>query len=165
MPTSRTRRLFYTGATALGLLAGAAGLSAAATGKSATPVNQNSSMEQVGDAVDGPDNNPSYTASITAPDDENEANLAALATINADQARQAAEAATGGVAGSAHLENENGNVVYGVEVTRPDGSVIDVKVDAGNANVLSQQDDDREQHDDGPKADAGGDHDQETADD
>jgi hypothetical protein len=42
------------------------------------------------------------------------------------------------------LENEDGNIVFGVEVTRPDGTKLDVKVDAGTGKVLaSEPDDDR----------------------
>jgi hypothetical protein len=37
------------------------------------------------------------------------------------------------------LGNESGFVVYSVEVTTADGTVTDVKADAGNAQVLSQE--------------------------
>lgn len=147
MATSRTRRLIYTGATAAGLLAGAAGIAAAATSQSAPPPTTNTPAAE---ANDTPDASPNYTASVTAPDTENESNLASLATITPDQARQAAAAATGGTAGPANLENENGNVVYGVEVTKPDGTALDIKVDAGNATVLSQQSGGDNEHNDGP---------------
>ena len=46
-------------------------------------------------------------------------------------------AAVPGTAGTATLENENGNVVYSVIVTTSTGAV-DVKVDAGNGKVLAQ---------------------------
>jgi outer membrane lipoprotein SlyB len=47
-----------------------------------------------------------------------------------------------GTAGAIELDNENGNVVYSVEITKADGSKLDVKVDAGNARVLHQEADD-----------------------
>ncbi|MDZ4825402.1 MAG: PepSY domain-containing protein [Actinomycetota bacterium] len=142
MPLSRTRRLVYTGATALGLVAGTAGLAAATTQSSEPSATTAPSDEETGDS------NPNYTSSITAPDNENEGNLAALATITADEAAGAATTATGGTAGETELENENGNVVYGVEITLPDGTKLDVKVDAGNAAVLAQETDDDETDDD-----------------
>ena len=58
--------------------------------------------------------------------------------ISVEQAKQAALAAVPGTVLSAQLEDENGNVVYGVEVTTASGTV-DVKVDAGTAKVLSQE--------------------------
>lgn len=63
------------------------------------------------------------------------AQLAALALISADQARAAALARFPGTAEGAELENEDGNLVYSVEV-RKDGSEVDVKVDAGNGKIL-----------------------------
>ena len=42
-----------------------------------------------------------------------------------------------GTAGPATLENENGNVVYGVTITNG-ATTTDVKVDAGNGKVLAQ---------------------------
>lgn len=63
------------------------------------------------------------------------AQLAALARISADQARAAALARIPGTVEEVELENEDGNLVYSVEV-RKDGSEVDVKVDAGNGKVL-----------------------------
>ena len=90
---------------------------------------------------------PAYTSSVTVADSgpESAASDAALATaakITPDQAKAAALAAVPGTAGKIELENENGNVVFGVEVTTATGSRIDVKVDAGNAKVLAQEPDD-----------------------
>lgn len=91
---------------------------------------------------------PSYATSITAPQDENlsEADeakaLESLATISPDQARDAALAAVPGTAGKVELDNENGAVVYSVEITDSSGSDIDVKVDAGNGQVVHQDADD-----------------------
>jgi hypothetical protein len=87
---------------------------------------------------------PSYTGSVTAPQDQGGAKetdenaaLAPLAKISAADATSAALAAVPGTAGTATLENENGNVVYSVIVTTSTGTV-DVKVDAGNGKVLAQ---------------------------
>ena len=98
----------------------------------------------VSDPAGGTDTaDPSYTGSVTAPQqqgtketDENAA-LQPLAKISAADATKAALAAVPGTATTASLENENGNVVYSVIVTTSTGTV-DVKVDAGNGTVLSQ---------------------------
>ena len=68
------------------------------------------------------------------------ASLKALVTLTPEQATAAAIAAVPGTAGDVELENENGNVVYGVEVTTANGQV-DVKVDPGNGSILAQEDD------------------------
>lgn len=96
-----------------------------------------------------------YTSSVTAPDtadgkgeedgtEDDEAkeaaDLAGLATISADGAKAAALAAVPGTVVESELENENGNVVYGVEIKAADGSMHDVKVDAGNGVVLATED-------------------------
>ena len=58
-----------------------------------------------------------------------------LARITGDQARSAALASVPGTATSVELENEDGNLVYGVTVKTTTGE-SDVKVDAGNGKVL-----------------------------
>jgi uncharacterized membrane protein YkoI len=58
-----------------------------------------------------------------------------LAKITAEQARAAALAQVPGTATSVELENEDGNLVYGVSVKTASGE-RDVKVDAGNGKVL-----------------------------
>ncbi len=75
------------------------------------------------------------------------ASLQAQAKITPDQAKAAALKAVPGTVLKAELENENGNLVYGVEIKTADGDV-DVKVDAGNGTVLAQD----SQHDDCDKA-------------
>jgi uncharacterized membrane protein YkoI len=59
------------------------------------------------------------------------AKLQPLAKITAKQAQQAVEASVGGKAKSVKLENEDGNLVYCVEIGQQD-----VKVDAGNGKIL-----------------------------
>lgn len=57
--------------------------------------------------------------------------LQPLANITAQQAQQAAEKAVGGQATRTILENEDGNLVYAVEIGQQEA-----KVDAGNGRVL-----------------------------
>jgi uncharacterized membrane protein YkoI len=94
------------------------------------------------------DQSPSYTGSVKAPAENNASNgteaddakaLQGLAKITPDQAKAAALAGhAGGTAGTPSLEDENGFVVYSVEVTAG-GKTYDVKVDAGNGKVLATE--------------------------
>lgn len=59
------------------------------------------------------------------------ANLQSLAKITPQQAQQSAQSAQAGTASSVKLENENGNLVYAVDIGQKE-----VKVDAGNGRVL-----------------------------
>lgn len=98
-------------------------------------------------ARSGDDSKPSYTSSVqvanTAGEGKNgDAALAGLAKITPEQAKAAALTAVPGTAGQVELENEDGNVVFGVEVTTATGARMDVKVDAGNGKVLAQSPDD-----------------------
>jgi len=90
---------------------------------------------------------PNYTGSITAPEDDTDQQLATLATISSDQAQAAAlndPTVAGGTVTSVELDNENGNLVYSVEIVQGSTS-NDVKVDAGNGNILFiDQDNDNE---------------------
>ena len=128
MRIPRTRKAILTGAAAVGVVLGAAGITAAAT---------NSSSPSTAEAADQAES-PSYTSSITAPEN---ATLDGLAKITPAEAAAKAGAATNGTAGKVELENENGNVVYGVEITQADGTKLDVKVDAGNGEVLAKESD------------------------
>lgn len=151
---SKAKKAAYAAFAALGLTMGAAGLAAAATNQappaSTSPtVTQDKGVEAPG----GADESPSYKSSVSDPagaaeadgtetsDAAEAAKLQALAKITPAEAKSAALAAVPGTADKVELESENGNVVYGVEVTTSSGSV-DVKVDAGNGKVLSQQKDD-----------------------
>ncbi len=64
------------------------------------------------------------------------ARLQSMARITPEQAKSAALAKFGGTVKKVELENEDGNVVYGVEIQIADGGERDVKVDAGNGQVL-----------------------------
>jgi len=137
---SRFRRRIYVSAVAVGLALGSVGIAAAATGESAAdtaPEDANEVQE------------PIYTGSIQAPAEDESlseadeaASLAPLATISADEAATAASSAVEGDVGKVELDNENGVVVYSVEITDASGSGTDVKVDAGDGNILDQQADD-----------------------
>ncbi len=84
---------------------------------------------------------PVYTGSITVAQAQTEgmneadesAALQGQATVTADQSKAAAEAANAGAkATQVELDNENGVLVYSVQLDNG----LDVKVDAGNGSVL-----------------------------
>jgi len=93
----------------------------------------------------GPDEQlPSYDSSIRVDDAQYEgtseadeaAALAGLATITPEQAKAAAlEANPGATVVKVELDNENGALVYSVELSNG----LDVKVDAGNGDILSTE--------------------------
>ncbi len=64
------------------------------------------------------------------------ANLEKSARITPEQAKSAALAQVAGTVRKVELENEDGNVVYGVAIKTANGGERDVKVDAGNGQVL-----------------------------
>ncbi len=135
MTITFTKRAIFASAAGLGLLFGAAGIAVAQTDTTPAP-----SETTVDDSVQ----DPSYTASIMAneTDGQSEADeataLAGLAVIGPDQAQAAAQALVTGDVIKVELDNENGAVVYSVEIDNGTGGHIDVKVDAGNGNVLHQ---------------------------
>ena len=99
-------------------------------------------------ATGGQTQYPAYTSSIQVKDQDREeqgerheergeaAQLASLAKVDATQATSAALAQVPGTVLKVALDNENGNLVYSVEVKTASNDVKDVKVDAGNASVL-----------------------------
>lgn len=152
---SRTMKAVLGTAAAIGIAVGAGGMASAV---SSSGGEADTSQE------------PAYTSSITVDDtaESSEADeaaaLAGSAKITADEARAAALAAVPGTAEEVELENENGNVVYGVEVTDANGAEHDVKVDAGNGTVLAQEADDADEGDEANEG-AEGDDDAESNDD
>ena len=62
------------------------------------------------------------------------AQLRSLAKISASQAQQTAEAAQGNKASSVKLENEDGNLIYAVNIGQNE-----IAVDAGNGRILYTQ--------------------------
>jgi len=140
---SRFKKRLYAGAVALGLAVGSVGIAAAATSGNAD------SSAPADDATEV--HEPAFTGSVQAPakddslSDADEAKqLEPLATISVDDAATAATKAVPGNVGEVELENENGSVVYSVEITDAAGVQTEVTVDAGDGTVLSQQADDDE---------------------
>jgi len=76
-----------------------------------------------------------HTGSIQIKNDD-EAGFAGMAKISLDSAVNAALQAVPGKVLKAELENENGYLVYGVEIAKADRQIADVKVDAGSGKVL-----------------------------
>jgi uncharacterized membrane protein YkoI len=108
---------------------------ALASGGSKTDAAQGQQTKEVEQEQDTQE--PSYQSSITVPEPE-PANLDSLAKITADQAKEAALAASpGATITQVELDNENGNLVWGVEFTNG----IEVKVDAGNGMVVHTEND------------------------
>lgn len=129
-------RTAIAGVALIAMVAGGAGIIAASAG--ATPAPGRAGQEQDGSQE------PSYTGSIQAPEgsggeEAENAALSGLAVITPEEAATAAGSAVAGTVGTAALENENGFVVYQVDVTAADGSVVEVKVDAGTGAVLAQE--------------------------
>ncbi len=92
-------------------------------------------------AGDGKSQSPAYQSSIKVPDQQNgergeAARLAALAKIDATRAISAAQAQVPGAVLKVALDNENGNLVYSVEIKTASNEIKDVKIDAGNAAIM-----------------------------
>jgi uncharacterized membrane protein YkoI len=102
---------------------------------------------------------PAYTSSIQVKDQGREgqgerhgerreaAQLARLAKLDLAQATAAALAQVPGTVLKAELDDENGNLVYSVEIMTNTHEIKDVKVDAGNGNVLHVDADDHDEED------------------
>jgi hypothetical protein len=80
---------------------------------------------------------------------QGEADFPTLAKITHDQAVQKALAAVQGRVLKTELEDENGFLVYGVEVVAADKAIVDVKVDAGSGKVLAMDRDEADKHEHG----------------
>ena len=91
-------------------------------------------------ADSGNDNTPGISEA------EESAQLAPLAKITQDEAISAAMNSRSGNYIAAELDNENGNVVYSIEMDN-NGEIFDVKVDAGTGKVLKVESD----NEDGPE--------------
>lgn len=159
------RKLATAGVLAAVLVGGGASVAAAAGNSATTPppaIGAQSDQQQPdGETADGPDGgpgsaedsgDPGYVGSVPAPagnrqdgqetaadESQEQAGLQSLATVTPSEAEQAALAAVPGTVVQTELDDENGFVVYSVEVKGGDGTVTDVKVDGGNGMVLDQQ--------------------------
>ncbi|WP_292466190.1 PepSY domain-containing protein [Methanolobus sp.] len=94
---------------------------------------------------------PAYTSSVVVPDDSSDEaqetqDLTKYPVISQTVAETAALNEVTGELGEVELDNENGNLVYSVEIATSEG-VKDVKVDAGNGNVLFIENDDQDETD------------------
>ncbi|MCW2740566.1 MAG: hypothetical protein JWR45_988 [Blastococcus sp.] len=163
--TLNKRKLATAGVLAV-ILAGGGASVAAAAGNSATTAPpaidaQSDQQQSEGETADGPDGgpgsagesgDPGYVGSVPAPADNRQDGhetageesqeqdaLQSLATVTPSQAERAALAAVPGTVAQAQLDDENGFVVYSVEIKGSDGTATDVKVDAGNGTVLDRQ--------------------------
>jgi uncharacterized membrane protein YkoI len=93
-------------------------------------------------------------------ENQTEADFPAMAKITRDQAVQKALAAVQGRVLRTELEDENGFLVYGVELVTADKTIVDVKVDAGSGKVLAA-DRDKADHEDPESGEHHGDRDRE----
>ena len=73
-----------------------------------------------------------------------EAGFTDLAKISFDSAIKSATTTVPGKVLKAELENENGYLVYCVEVVKSDRQIADIKVDAGNGKVLKIEKDQKD---------------------
>jgi uncharacterized membrane protein YkoI len=85
---------------------------------------------------------------------KDEAEVAEMAKITLDSAVDEALKQVPGKVLKVELENENGYLVYGVEIAKPDHQTVDIKVDAGNGKILkidqgSDEDHEKEDSDNG----------------
>ncbi len=86
------------------------------------------------------------TGSIRVKSDS-EAVLAGMAKISLDSALKEALKTVPGTVLKAEIENENGYLVYGVEIAKVDRQIVDVKIDAGNGKVLKVETDPKDHED------------------
>ncbi|MBN9215854.1 MAG: hypothetical protein ABS62_11070 [Microbacterium sp. SCN 70-200] len=166
------KRAIATGALVTALALGGTGVAVATTGAASAPANTTNSEQDPGyvgtipapndgtadteeadgakgaegaeaaegtEGAEGADDSAAEAAQSTA--------LESLAKVTPEEATAVALKAVSGTAAAAQLENENGFVVYGIEVTTADGTVIDVKIDAGDGTVLAQDTADSETSD------------------
>ncbi len=158
------RKLVAAGALTAVLVGGGASI-AAASDRGSAPATHSAAAgehEPDGETADGPDGgpgseqedqDPTFTGTVAAPaeteqadgqegagsHDQEQAALQALATLTPQQAEDAALAAVPGTVTETDLDNENGWVVFSVEVNGSDGTVTEVVIDAGSGAVLAQQ--------------------------
>lgn len=88
-------------------------------------------------------------------DKQSEAEFPSMARISMVQAVRKALASVEGQILKTGIEDENGFLVYGVEVVTPDKVIMDITVDAGTGEVLAMNKDksDEEEHESGDQDD------------
>lgn len=126
-------------------LGGGVGVAAAAGG-SPSPSSSSADQAEGAEQQEGTEQQePALNGSIQTQEsaDENEQQeqqrLSSQATVTKAEAERAALAAVPGTVASSQLGDENGSLIWEVDVTQADGSSVEVKVDAGNAKVLAQE--------------------------
>jgi uncharacterized membrane protein YkoI len=121
-----------------------------------------SSDANTGREDDGDD---AYKGSVSAPD-QNDSSLQQVDKVDQASAEQAALEAVPGTVHEAELEtSDNGYVVYDIEIAGDDGKNHEVKVDAGNGEILHQDlEDEADESDAGETDDAEGSDDAEDSD-
>ena len=135
----RTSRKIVTGLAAVAVATGVALTAGSALGSGSGP----------GDDEDSPSFTSSVTTPVDADEDAEQAALLHLAKVDAAAARTAALATVRGSVTETELENEDGSVVWKVEILDRAGLETTVYVDAGNANVLLEE----TEHEDGSEGD------------
>lgn len=119
---------------------------AAATNQAPSP-EQPKATEQPGGTgrAEGTEQEPSLNGSVPVQEVKGEteqqegARLSKDAKVSQSEAEAAALRAVPGKATASELGNENGSLIWEVDVQKPDGSSGEVKVDAGNGTVLAQE--------------------------
>ena len=164
----RLKKAGYSAAAVLGLFAGGAGIASAVSTTTSAPIatiapaapapaadtnaadpagNEGNEADEPNGGNDQQDaDETAISGSVTAPAESTgtedhaaeDAALAKLATITPDQASAAALVAVPGTVGDVKLKDEDGFVVYSVDVTTATGDV-EVVVDAGNGAILGQE--------------------------
>ena len=104
---------------------------------------ENEAAETPGKENESEQESPASEAAEDKSEKAESAALASLAKVDRAQAEQAALAKVPGTATAAELGNENGNVVWEIDVKGQDGAQHEVKVDAGNGTVLLAEVDDQ----------------------
>jgi uncharacterized membrane protein YkoI len=94
-----------------------------------------------GTAVSAQQSNPAGTIPVK---NEEEARFAGMAKVSMDSAINAALKEVQGKVLRAELENQNGYLVYGIEIAKTDHQIVDVKVDAGDGKILKVENDQKE---------------------
>lgn len=82
-----------------------------------------------------------------------EAGYGEMAKVSLDEAVKAALQSVPGKVLKVELEDEDGYLVYGVEITKADRQIADVKIDAGNGKLLKI---DNDRNDGGDREEAEG---------
>lgn len=94
-----------------------------------------------GTAISAEQANPAGSIQIT---NEEEAGFASMARVSMDSAINAALKEVQGKVLRAELENENGYLVYGIEIAKTGHQIVDVKVDAGDGKILKVRNDQKD---------------------